>query len=338
MHPYFRKCMLVFLFSVTVPIYADVDYSSMSLEELEVININNLEKKEQKAFTKARDKARKQAKKDRKAKRKAQAKADKERRKQQELEALQNVPVCFTEYNCEKKWAAARDWVNNNAKYKIQIYSDDLIETYKGSNTSADLYARVTKTLLGGVGDSKVYAIELSAGCANIFGCFPNAKKSLLNFNQVVGAANSSDPNCYKDLVSNMKSTPPIGVYALESNNKVRIKQVCVGTPAHEAGIEVNDIITSIDDVEVISQEDLMGRLAKTQAGDVIKIGLIGKYGSTHLELLIPELSEADGLIGYGQLQKTTKGRLSELKQLFDSGFVTKEEYSEKRKEIIDAL
>jgi hypothetical protein len=335
-----RKIALLILFSVAVPIWAGVDYSTMTLQELENINANDLEKKERRAFTKARKKAQKQAEKEQKAKIKAEGKAKKERKKQAELEAIQNVPVCFTEYNCERKWAAARDWVNRNAGYKIQIYSDDLIETYNSTSSSTALHARVTKTLLGDVGGSRVYAIGVTVGCDNIFGCSPKEKDSVLNFNKVVGAINTSDPECYENLVHSMKSTPPIGIYAIDFYHKVLVKQVCFGSPADQAEIQVDDIVTSIDEVAVFSLQDLRDGLATVRAGDLVNIGIRREPSDLHIEVNFPNISELDKYARpeAKKFEKTAEDRLSELEHLFDSGLITKEEYTDKRKGIIDSL
>jgi hypothetical protein len=339
-----RKCILILMLSATVPIWASVDYSSMSLQELNEVNLHALEKRERKAFLKAHKKAFKQSEKERKAKEKAEAKAKarkkKARKKQEELEALQNIPVCFTDFNCERKWAAARDWVIRNAGYKIQIYSDDLIETHNSTGSSMDLHARVLKTLLGGVGESRVYRIELTVGCANIFGCSPDVKTSIRNFNKAVGAVNTTDPDCYKALVHAMKSTPPIGIYAVEFYDKVLVKQVCLESPADRAGIQVDDVIAAVDGIEISSQQNLIDSLITIRAGDLVNLSVKRRRRDFDVDVQFPNLSELDSYsrTEAKQVEKTARDRLAEIKHLLDSGFITNEEYADKKKEIIDSL
>lgn len=65
--------------------------------------------------------------------------------------ARATVPTCTGESDCELKWAAARRWVQNNAGFRIQNYSNDFIQTYKsGDYANTDLGVEVSKEPLGG--------------------------------------------------------------------------------------------------------------------------------------------------------------------------------------------
>jgi hypothetical protein len=327
----FSAVLLIFVISIAL---AEIDYSQMSLDELKEIDKSALNKSDRKKLERTLKKAKKKE-------RKAKEKQKNEQKKQAELESLVNVPVCFTENNCERKWAEARDWVNSNAGYKIQIYSDDLIETYTSSGSSTDLNARVTKTLLGDVGGVRAYALELTVGCANIFGCFPNDKKALIDFNKRVSAVNTADPGCYESLLERMEETPPIGVFAIEFSGKVRVKQICSGSPAAEAGMLEDDVITSVNGVAITTSEILFSELNQIRGGEVVTIGLIGRYGRQELEVHFPKLEDLkydNDDSRSGGTARSLKERLEELSKLFDSGLITEDEFQTKRKSIMDSL
>lgn len=96
-----------------------------------------------------------------------------------------SIPICEGEKDCLAKWEAAQLWVAHNAGYKIQTATSVLIETYNATGGSTNLSAQVTKEPLGG----GKYQIIAKLWCDNIFGCTPNAKSALSEFNKKVGAA-----------------------------------------------------------------------------------------------------------------------------------------------------
>lgn len=110
------------------------------------------------------------------------------RQKQAEMqrEFEQSIPHCEGEKQCSERWSAAQVWVSKNCGMKIQLATDSLIETYNSAaaRNSTTLGASVTKEPLG----NGRYRIAIRTGCANIFGCFPDAHQSALDFNRYVGS------------------------------------------------------------------------------------------------------------------------------------------------------
>jgi hypothetical protein len=109
---------------------------------------------------------------------------------QQQAQRMQqfneSIPVCNDEQDCKDKWSTAQIWVSRNCGMKIQIVTDTLIETYNSVGSSTDLAARVVKEPIG----AGKYRIVITTGCANIFGCAPDAWAAALNFNRYVGSIN----------------------------------------------------------------------------------------------------------------------------------------------------
>ncbi len=105
---------------------------------------------------------------------------------QQRQQFNKTIPFCNDDQDCKDKWSAAQIWVSRNCGMKIQIATDTLIETYNSVGSSTNLAARVVKEPIG---DGK-YRIVINTGCANIFGCFPDAWAAALDFNRYVGSIN----------------------------------------------------------------------------------------------------------------------------------------------------
>jgi hypothetical protein len=93
-----------------------------------------------------------------------------------------NAPICTTQSQCEIAWAAARQWVLDNAGYKLQQYSTDYMETYNSSDR--DLAARVSKVP---VGDGS-YRIVAKLWCSTDYGCAVRPDKAVEGFYEYVGS------------------------------------------------------------------------------------------------------------------------------------------------------
>jgi len=158
----------------------------------------------------------------------------------------ETIPYCYSKPDCTAKWAAARNWVQNNASVKIQIYSDDLIETYNPSPNSPKIAARVTKepNATSTTGDQSYY-FGIKVWCNNIFGCIPTADESILSFNNYVSSIQDNDARCYKSTIDDKK--PKMGInMQLYNSNKYIIKKVCTESPAYKAGLQPNDVLYKI--------------------------------------------------------------------------------------------
>ena len=103
---------------------------------------------------------------------------------QQSIEKFNStIPECYSADDCRSKWLAAKRWIDKNTGYKLQIYTDDHIETYNSTRYDPKLAARVIKEpLLDGSG----YKIIVSVWCGNSLGCNPDAWAAGLDFNEVV--------------------------------------------------------------------------------------------------------------------------------------------------------
>lgn len=97
----------------------------------------------------------------------------------------ETIPVCRGEASCKMGWAVARNWVIQNCGMKIQNITDTYIETYGSAGNSTALACRV----MGEPRGADSWAMVIKTGCANIFGCVPDAWESAIRFNREVGLA-----------------------------------------------------------------------------------------------------------------------------------------------------
>lgn len=101
-------------------------------------------------------------------------------------EAEATVPICQGEEDCRVKWEAAQLWVVGNSRYRMQIVTDVLLETYGSANYDPTLSFRVTKQPMG----EGRYRINIEGFCANILGCEPHPAVAKIEFNRHVAATN----------------------------------------------------------------------------------------------------------------------------------------------------
>lgn len=132
----------------------------------------------------------------------------------------ETLPLCYSESDCDAKWSAARQWVQNNSGYKIQIYSDDLIETYNSQQYDPKIAVSVSKNPIGKSSDGEqVNAIVVRISCGNILGCVPTVDEAINSFNNFVSQADINDPDCYINMLTNLEH-PKIGTYGGFYKNK----------------------------------------------------------------------------------------------------------------------
>ena len=105
---------------------------------------------------------------------------------QQHLQDTQ--PVCAHPRQCEAMWIAARDWITSTCGFKIQVATDNLLETYNSTDASTALACRVTKTPLPAGG----YKFAATAGCDNIFGCGIPPLRAVQSFNDKLNASGAA--------------------------------------------------------------------------------------------------------------------------------------------------
>jgi hypothetical protein len=107
----------------------------------------------------------------------------------QQQQLNKTVPVCVNDKDCKDKWSAAQIWVTRNCGMKIQMVTDTIIQTHNSCDHCTELACSVIKEPIG----NEKYRLLISAGCDNIFGCFPDSWVAALNFNKYVGSIGSND-------------------------------------------------------------------------------------------------------------------------------------------------
>lgn len=100
-------------------------------------------------------------------------------------EVDRTIPTCKEAKECEIKWAAARDWVINNAGWKLQHVTADYLETFNPTASSPNLAMRVVKEPKS----DGSYQIKATAWCDNMFGCVPDGWEALKKFNDHVNGS-----------------------------------------------------------------------------------------------------------------------------------------------------
>ncbi|MDT8428307.1 MAG: hypothetical protein RQ757_06035 [Pseudomonadales bacterium] len=102
----------------------------------------------------------------------------------QREEFNQTIPECNGTADCQVKWAAALDWVRNNASYGIRVNNENRIETFDADTTRAGTEVQVTRELIEG----ERYRILVNIDCFAAYGC-PPYWETALDFNRTVNAA-----------------------------------------------------------------------------------------------------------------------------------------------------
>src|SRR5208337_4605501 len=173
---------------------------------------------------------------------------------------------------------------------KLQIYSDDLIETYNAPKESPSLTFIIRKQPTTNPG---VYAISLNLWCNNTSGCVPPIKNAILDFNTHVNftvtygtsysATNSTNGSMQK---------PQSGFRAGVVNNKIIVKTVNNGSPAQKAGLMANDIIIACDNVPLTDMDSFINLMKNVQFGDTKQIRIQRGHDILDLSIVYPTLNE----------------------------------------------
>ncbi len=118
-----------------------------------------------------------------------------------------------------------------------------------------------------------------------------------------------------------------IGIYMSQNvEDNIVVTSVIKGSPAEEAGIKAEDIISSIDDQDFLGKKtEEAAKLIKGKEGDKVKLGII--RGKEHLEFEVErreikiyhvESEVIDGEIGYILLQTFNEGCGNEFKRAIE--------------------
>lgn len=91
-------------------------------------------------------------------------------RLQPTLEPAANIGTSVTcQDGCKAEWERAQLWIANHSKWKMQISTDVLIQTYNPVNHDVSYGFAVTKEPIG----NGRYLIRLALACGNLYGCDP---------------------------------------------------------------------------------------------------------------------------------------------------------------------
>lgn len=102
-----------------------------------------------------------------------------------QAEIQRTTPTCHSDQECKLKWAAARNWILANSPLKLQLITDDYLETYNPQPNYPEIAVRVQRQPLA---DGSGYAFPVTVWCDNIFGCVPNQWDAALSYNRTINA------------------------------------------------------------------------------------------------------------------------------------------------------
>lgn len=262
---------------------------------------------------------------------------------QQKQSWNETIPVCFQKADCDAKWAAARRWVQDNAGYKIQIYADDLIETYNPTRNDPKIAVRVTRNPVAtsSKGD-KTYEINIKVWCNNIIGCIPSANDAIMSFNKYVSSAQAGDENCYNSFLDENK--PKFGINVMFTiTNKTIIKSICQNSPAFKAGLKPNDVLIKVGNSIITDRKNFDLAFSKLAFGDTIIVEVLRDNITQSYQVKLPSKDEVTLLKASTTNKDTTiqpniEEKLESLQRLLKKGLVTQEEYEVKRKQLLNGL
>ena len=258
---------------------------------------------------------------------------------QQQAMFNENIPMCSGERDCDVKWAAARKWVLNNAGRKIQIYSDDLIETYNPAKNSPSIAVRINKEPTG----NGANFITIAVWCNNMFGCVPKKADAIMDFNNYINSVKVQDKLAYKESLKDTNySKPLMGTRMVCLNNKVIIKTVSTGSPAEKAGMKPQDIITKFGGTKINSMESLTNRIENISFGEKIKLNIMRNGIKIPLTIQfitkkeLNQFKKSDRTTNFGRSPIDLEEKIESLSHLLKKGLITQEEYNKKKTELLD--
>jgi len=202
----------------------------------------------------------------------------------------ETVLLCFSKSECDVKWSAAKEWALNHSNMKLQIYSDDLIETYDSPKDSPLLAFLIRKQPTSNPG---VYAISINVWCNNMSGCVPSTKDAILDFNKyVTSSVTHGTSYSVKNQRNGNLQKPKSGFRAGVLNNKIIVKTVNSGSPAQMAGLMANDIIIACDNVPLTDMDSFINLMQNVQFGDTKQIRIQRGNDILDLSIVYPTLDE----------------------------------------------
>lgn len=103
---------------------------------------------------------------------------------------IAEAPTCSAQADCDLKWAVARSFVLSHSGFKFQTYTSDFMETFNPTGGAVQLGARVNREPQ----PNGTFKIAAAFWCDNVFGCVPNARETLDQFNRTVAGAPAAKP------------------------------------------------------------------------------------------------------------------------------------------------
>lgn len=98
-----------------------------------------------------------------------------------ELRLVQQPIHCTDKADCDEKWQKTQLWIVQNSAWKIKVANDTLIQT-EGPFDRMELAFTATRVnTKSGTG-----TIGIRAGCGNMFGCYTEPGKAILQYRQFV--------------------------------------------------------------------------------------------------------------------------------------------------------
>lgn len=199
---------------------------------------------------------------------------------QQEMNA--SVPVCETERQCKAEWDAAITWVTDNCGMKIQTLNDNLIQTYNSPPDSTKTACTVVKQ----TGTNRSFGLTARIGCSNLFGCFPKPKDMVVAFGNFVGKAGL--PYQPLKIGARLSSVDSRGntTQILAEGVGMKITEVAPGGRASAAGLQVDDVIKSLNGKRIRNADDWQQFIATVSPGDTVAVGV--RRAAQDIEISMP--------------------------------------------------
>ena len=202
----------------------------------------------------------------------------------------ETVALCSSKSECDAKWSAAKEWALNHSSMKLQVYSDDLIETYDAPGDSPVLAVIIRKQPTANPG---VYAISIDLWCNSVSECVPPIKVAISDFNAHVNSAVAHGPSYSTENVKNeSEQKPQSGFRAGVVNNKITVKSVISGSPAQRAGLMPNDIIIACDNVPLTDMDSFVNLMKNVKFGDTKQLRIQRGNDIRDLTIVYPALNE----------------------------------------------
>lgn len=95
-----------------------------------------------------------------------------------EIKEANDPLLCVGQEQCALMWRKAQVWISVNSRWKIQISTDTIIETYSPSEAAVDRAYRITRM----PGESATDRIVITSWCRNMFGCSTTLNADAISF------------------------------------------------------------------------------------------------------------------------------------------------------------